>query len=188
MSVLVPFVEAREDLIGELRKHALKIGRVALSSGDVAEYYVDAKKAILQPVGFRALGQLVAKEARIRGATAVGGLTMGADAVACAGLAVSGDLKAFFVRKEPKQHGLMRQIEGPLVEGDRCLIVDDVVTRGGSIARAIDVVRTAGFEICGVVAVVDRLAGGAEVIGAQTDAPYEPLTTIDDVYPERPDR
>ncbi|MEA2443531.1 MAG: orotate phosphoribosyltransferase [Thermoleophilales bacterium] len=181
---------ARERLITELREHALVIGEVTLTSGRVAQYLVDAKRAILLPAGFAALGELVAEQARATGATAVGGMTMGADPIACSALAGGADVKAFFVRKEVKEHGLSRAIEGPeLSADDRCLIVEDVVTTGGSTIRAIDRVREAGHEIVGVVAILDRLAGGAEKIQAAIgDAPYVALTTIDDVYPERPDR
>jgi orotate phosphoribosyltransferase len=182
-------MSARDRLVAELREHGLVLGQVTLTSGAVAQYYVDAKRAILRPAGFSALGELVAEHARARGATAVGGLTMGADPVACAALAAGADVKAFFVRKEAKQHGLMRAIEGPPLDPDeRCLIVEDVVTSGGSTVRAIEVVRGAGHRVCGVVAVLDRLAGGGEAISAAAEAPYAALTTIDDVYPERPDR
>ncbi len=181
---------ARERLIAELREHALVIGEVTLTSGQRADYYVDAKRAILLPAGFRALGELVAAEAERLGATAVGGTTMGADPIACAALAAGAPVKAFFVRKEKKQHGLQRWIEGPLLEpGERCLVVEDVVTTGGSAIHAIERVREEGFEVAGVVTVLDRLSGGAEAIQAAADgAPYTPLVTIDDLYPERPDR
>jgi orotate phosphoribosyltransferase len=183
-------MSARDTLIEELRRHALVIGEVTLSSGATAQYYVDAKRAILQPAGFGALAELVAGYARQWEATAVGGLTMGADAPACAALAGGADVKAFFVRKETKQHGLQRRVEGPpLVQGERCLIVEDVVTTGGSTVQAIEAVRGAGLEVCGVVAILDRLAGGTDAIArASGDAPYEALTTIDDIYPDRPDR
>ena len=181
---------ARERLIDELRTHALVIGEVVLTSGQVAQYYVDAKRAVLRPAGFAAMAELVAARARDWGATAVGGLTMGADAPACAALAGGADVKAFFVRKDTKQLGLQRPIEGPALEpGDRCLIVEDVVTTGGSTLQAIEAVRDAGHEIAGVVTILDRLAGGAERIReAANGAPYEPLVTIDDIYPDRPDR
>jgi orotate phosphoribosyltransferase len=179
---------ARETLIAELREHALVIGEVTLTSGATAQYYVDAKRAILRPAGFAALAELVADYARQWEATAAGGLTMGADAPACAALAGGADVKAFFVRKDVKQHGLQRRIEGPpLTPGERCLIVEDVVTTGGSTVQAIEAVRAEGHDVCGVVSVLDRLAGGAEAIRlASGDAPYEPLATIDDVYPGRP--
>jgi orotate phosphoribosyltransferase len=180
----------RDTLIDELRRHALVIGEVTLSSGATAQYYVDAKRAVLRPAGFDALGQLVAGYAHEWEATAVGGLTMGADAPACAALAGGADVKAFFVRKETKQHGLQRRVEGPpLEQGERCLIVEDVVTTGSSTVQAIEAVRAEGHDVCGVVAILDRLAGGADaIIRAADGAPYEPLTTIDDVYPDRPDR
>jgi orotate phosphoribosyltransferase len=183
-------LSARATLIEELRRHALVIGDVTLTSGATARYYVDAKRAVLRPAGFGAVGELVARYAREWEATAVGGLTMGADAPACAALAAGADVKAFFVRKETKPHGLQRRVEGPpLEQGERCLIVEDVVTTGGSTVTAIEAVRAEGHDVCGVVAILDRLAGGAEVIARAADgAPYEPLTTIDDVYPDRPDR
>jgi orotate phosphoribosyltransferase len=181
---------ARDHLIAELREHALVIGDVTLTSGRKASYYVDAKRATMLPGGFRALGELVAAEAERVGATAVGGTTMGADPVACSALAAGAPVKAFFVRKDRKEHGLQRWIEGPELEpGDRCLVVEDVVTTGSSTIHAIERLKEEGFEIAGVVSVLDRLAGGAEAIGAAVDgAPYTPLTTIDDVFPDRPDR
>jgi len=183
-------VAARETLIEELRQHALVVGEVTLTSGAKAQYYVDAKRAILRPAGFGALGELVAAYARQWEATAVGGLTMGADAPACAALAGGAEVKAFFVRKDVKQHGLQRRVEGPpLEQGERCLIVEDVVTTGGSTVQAIEAVRAEGHDVCGVIAVLDRLAGGsAAIVRAADGAPYEALATIDDVYPERPDR
>ena len=182
-------MDARARLIEELREHALVIGEVTLTSGATAQYYVDAKRAILLPAGFRALGELVAEEARERGATAVGGMTMGADPVACAALAADADVKAFFVRKDRKQHGLQRWVEGPPLEpGERCLVVEDVVTTGGSTVKAIERIHEEGLEVVGVVSVLDRQAGGAEAIEAAAGAPYRPLATIDDVYPDRPGR
>jgi orotate phosphoribosyltransferase len=182
---------ARERLIRALREHALVIGEVTLTSGQKAQYYVDAKRAILLPEGFGALGELVAEEARRVGATAVGGMTMGADPIACAALAGGAPVKAFFVRKDRKQHGLQRWIEGPPLEpGERCLVVEDVVTTGGSTVKAIERIREEGLEVAGVVSVLDRLAGGGDAIAAAAGdgASYTSLATIDDVYPERPDR
>jgi orotate phosphoribosyltransferase len=180
---------ARERLLMALREHALVIGTVVLTSGRTAEYLVDAKRAILRPDGFLALAELVAAHAREWGATAVGGMTMGADPIACAALAGGADVKAFFVRKEVKQHGLSRRIEGPpLDRDDRCMLVEDVVTTGGSTIRALQAVRDEGHEVIGVLAICDRLAGGAQAIQQAARVPYVALTTIDEVYPERPDR
>lgn len=181
--------DAKDTLVSELREHALVIGEVVLTSGKTAQYYVDAKRAILMRPGFMALGELVADFARETGATAVGGMTMGADPVACSALAAGSDAKAFFVRKERKEHGLQRWVEGPLLSpGERCLIVEDVVTTGGSTVQAIERVKEEGFEIVGVCSVMDRLAGGGEAIEAAAGAPYRPFTTIDEIHPERPDR
>jgi len=178
---------AKATLVSELRAHALVIGEVTLTSGAKASYYVDAKRAILRPEGFQALATLVAARAHEWEATAVGGMTMGADPVACAALAGGAQAKAFFVRKETKAHGLQRRIEGPLLTGeDRCLVVEDVVTTGGSTLAAIAALTEAGHTICGIVSVLDRLAGGGAAIEAAADAPYLALTTIDDVYPDRP--
>jgi orotate phosphoribosyltransferase len=179
---------ARERLIAELREHALVIGEVTLTSGANAQYYVDAKRAILRPEGFDALAALLALQLARWDATAVGGMTMGADPVACAALAGGARVKAFFVRKEIKAHGLQRRIEGPPLDAaDRCAVVEDVVTTGGSTLAAIEAVNQAGLQICGVVSVLDRLAGGGPAIEAAARAPYLALTTIDDIYPERPD-
>ncbi len=181
--------QARQRLVEELREHALVIGTVTLTSGAQAEYYVDAKRAILRPAGFEALGALVAAQVSEWGGTAVGGLTMGADPVACAALAGGARAKAFFIRKDAKDHGLHRRIEGPLLlPEDRCVVVEDVVTTGGSTLTAIKALQEAGQEICGVISVLDRLAGGGASIEREAGAPYVALTTIDEIYPDRPDR
>jgi orotate phosphoribosyltransferase len=183
---------ARERLLAELREHALVIGAVTLTSGARAEYYVDAKRAILRPVAFAALGTLVAAQARACDASAVGGVPVSAIPVACAALiAPLAPEKVFIVRKERKEHGLQRWIEGPPLDpGERCLIVEDVVTTGGSTIEAVERVRSEGLTVAGVVSVLDRLAGGGEAIQAALggDAPYTALSTIDEVYPDRPDR
>jgi orotate phosphoribosyltransferase len=166
------------------------LGEVTLSSGRTASYYVDAKRALLRPPAFRAAGELVAAAARELGAAAVGGMTMGADPLACAAIAVpeGEDLVAFFVRKQRKQHGLQRWIEGPALEPRTpCLVVEDVVTTGGSTIEAIERILEEELEIAGVVCVVDRLAGGAEAIADAARAPFRALATIDDLYPDRPD-
>jgi orotate phosphoribosyltransferase len=181
---------ARDVLLGELRAHALVIGEVTLTSGQKASYYVDAKRALLRPRAFRAAGELVAGAAAAVGARAVGGMSIGADPIACAALAVPGgdDLVGFFVRKERKAHGLQRWLEGPELEpGTACLVVEDVVTTGGSTVRAIERIRDEGHQIAGVLCVVDRLAGGGEAIEAAIGTPLRSLVTIDEVYPERPD-
>jgi orotate phosphoribosyltransferase len=181
---------ARATLLAELREHALVLGDVTLSSGQTASYYVDARRALLRPAGFRAAGELIAAAARRHGAEAVGGPVMAAIPLACAAIAVpAGErLRGFFVRKERKQHGLQRWVEGPVEPGTRCLVVEDTVTTGGSTVAAIERMREEGLQIVGGLCVVDRLAGGASAIEDAAGAPFEALTTIDDIYPERPDR
>jgi orotate phosphoribosyltransferase len=181
----------RERLLDALRSHGLVLGEVTLASGRTAQYYVDARRALLTAGGFRAAGQLVSAEAARLGAAAVGGPTLGADPIACSVLCASDGLKAFFVRKERKEHGLQRWIEGPPIEpGERALIVEDVVTSGGSLITAIERVREEGVELAGALTVVDRLAGGKQGIerALGPGLPYVSLFTIDDVYPDRPDR
>jgi orotate phosphoribosyltransferase len=180
--------DARETLLAELREHALVIGEVILSSGRKASYYVDARRALLRPRAFRAAGELIAAAATEADAAAVGGPTMGAIPLACAAIAAGDGLAGFFVRGERKEHGLQRWIEGPVAPGARVLAVEDTVTTGGSVVQAIERLRAEGFELAGTLCVVDRLAGAGEAIEAAGGGPFRALFTIDDVYPERPDR
>jgi orotate phosphoribosyltransferase len=182
---------AREEVLHALINDALEIQRVKLSSGKWAEYYIDAKRALFPRSPFLALGRLVAHAAAGLGASAVGGMTMGADPVAFAALAaVPGELNVFVVRKERKKHGLQRWVEGPSIQGARVLVVDDVVTSGDSLIDAVKRVRSEGAEVVGALSVLDRLAGGQIAIANELGgaAAYMPLFTIDDVFPERPDR
>jgi orotate phosphoribosyltransferase len=181
---------AKQTLLAELKEHSLILGEVTLASGAVAQYYVDARRALMRPQGFRAAGDLIAARALELGVAAVGGPATAAIPPSCAAIAgpEGQELVAFFVRGARKEHGLQRWVEGPVEPGMRCLVVEDTVTTGGSTATAIGRVREEGLEVAGVVAVVDRLAGGAERIEAAAGAPYSALVTIDEIYPERPDR
>lgn len=182
--------DAKRILLAELRDHALTIGEVTLSSGAVAQYYVDARRALLRPAGFRAAGELIAAAALEAGATAVGGPATAAIPLACAAIAVpaGAGLVGFFVRGERKAHGLQHWVEGPVERGDRVLVVEDTVTSGGSTVAAIERLREEGLEVAAVLAAVDRLAGGRAAIEAAAAAPFRALVTIDELYPERPDR
>ena len=181
---------AKRTLIAELREHSLILGEVTLASGATAQYYVDARRALLRPAGFRAAGELIAAAAVEAGASAVGGPATAAIPPSCAALAApAGEaLVGFFVRGERKQHGLQRWVEGPVEEGDKVLVVEDTVTTGGSTVKAIEKIREQGLEPVATIAVVDRLAGGGEAIEAAASAPYRALVTIDELYPDRPDR
>ena len=181
---------AHDALVAELREHALVIGEVTLSSGRTASYYVDARRALMRPRGFRAAGELIAAYARELGAEAVGGPATAAIPPTCAALAVAGgdELVGFFVRSERKEHGLQRWVEGAAGAGSRCLMVEDTVTTGGSTVTAIERARGEGLDVIGAVCVVDRLAGGGEAIAAAAGGEFRALVTIDEIYPDRPDR
>jgi orotate phosphoribosyltransferase len=183
---------AKQTLLTELQEHSLVLGEVTLASGAVAQYYVDARRTLMRPRGFQAAGELIAAVAHEVGADAVGGPATAAIPPAGAALSVAAadgtGLVAFFVRGERKEHGLQRWVEGPVGPGDRVLVVEDTVTTGGSTAKAIERIREEGLEVAAVVAVVDRLAGGAARVEAAAEAPYRALVTIDEIYPDRPDR
>lgn len=180
--------DAKTTLIELLRDHSLILGEVTLASGAKASYYVDVRRTIMRPDGMAAVGELIADYAHEVGAVAVGGPVMAAIPLACAAISVPGgsDLRGFFVRKERKEHGLQRWVEGAAEPGDRVLVVEDTVTTGGSTAAAIELIRGQGFEIAAVLGVVDRLAGGGERIAAAAGAPFKALVTIDELYPDRP--
>jgi orotate phosphoribosyltransferase len=190
MRAVPDLAAAKQTLLAELREHSLVLGEVTLSSGAVAQYYVDARRTLMRPAGFHAAGELIAALAAELGAEAVGGPATAAIPPACAAIAAQAGsgLVAFFVRGERKEHGLQRWVEGPVEPGLRCLVVEDTVTTGGSTATAIGRVREQGLDVVGVVAVVDRLAGGGARIEESAAAPYRALVTIDEIYPERPDR
>jgi orotate phosphoribosyltransferase len=188
---MTPDRERLRELIVEL---AVVHGKVTLSSGREADWYIDMRRLTLHHEGAPLVGRVMRQLTRDLRYDVVGGLTLGADPVATAMLHAAADgegfLDACVVRKAGKAHGLQRRIEGPALDpGERCLIVEDVVTTGGSTIKAIERVREEDLEVCGVMAILDRLAGGGDAIRAAVDgAPYTALTTIDDVYPERPDR
>lgn len=190
MAAVTDLAAAKSTLLSVLREHSLILGEVTLASGAIAQYYVDARRTLMRPDGFKAAGELIAATATELGAEAVGGPATAAIPPACAAIAVpaGADLVAYFVRGERKEHGLQRWVEGPVDEGMRCLVVEDTVTTGGSTATAIGRIREQGLDVVGVVAVVDRLAGGGEKIEAAASAPYRALVTIDEIYPDRPDR
>lgn len=180
---------AKETLLAELREHSLILGEVTLSSGATAQYYVDARRTLMRPAGFRAAGELIADAAQEVGATAVGGPVTAAIPPACAAIAVPSGrgLVAFFVRNTRKQHGMQRWVEGPVEAGDRCLVIEDTVTTGGSTVEAIERLQEERLDVVGGLVVVDRLSGGVEKIESAAGVPCRALVTIDEIYPDRPD-
>jgi len=162
--------EAREDLRRLITELAVVRGRVTLSSGREADYYVDLRRIALHGVASPLVGAVMLDLVADWSFEAAGGLTMGADPVATAMLhaaaARGGSLDAFVVRKEGKAHGLQRRIEGPDVAGRRVVVVEDTSTTGGSALTAVEAVREAGAEVVGVAVIVDRATGAREAVEA----------------------
>ncbi len=163
------------DLIVEL---AVVRGRVVLSSGLAADYYIDLRRLTLQHEAAPLVGRVLLELTSDWRYDAVGGLTLGADPVAIAMLHAAGPaagLDAFVVRKQDKAHGLQRRVEGPDVAGRRVLAVEDTSTTGGSVLTAVDALRAAGAEVVGVAVIVDRGAGAAvRAAGLDYRAAYSP--------------
>ena len=164
----------RDDLLQLIKDIAVVHGKVILSSGREADYYIDLRRITLHHDAAPLVGQVMRGLTADWDYAAVGGLTLGADPVATAMLhASAGTLDAFVVRKSEKQHGLQRRIEGPDVAGRRVLAVEDTSTTGGSVLTAVDALRAAGAEVVGVAVIVDRGAGPAiEAAGLPYRAAY----------------
>jgi orotate phosphoribosyltransferase len=158
----------REELASLVRELAVVHGRVTLSSGKEADYYVDLRRATLHHRAGPLIGSLMRELVSDWDFDAVGGLTMGADPVALAVMHAPGrPIDAFVVRKAAKAHGMQRQIEGPDVVGKRVLVVEDTTTTGNSPLTAVKALRAAGATVVGVATVVDRATGADEVIAAE---------------------
>ena len=159
---------SRDALLQQIKDKAVVHGRVTLSSGREADYYVDLRRITLDADAAPLVGRVMLEATTGMDFDAVGGLTLGADPVAAAMLhaaAASGRrLDAFVVRKEGKAHGLQRRIEGPDVAGRRVLAVEDTSTTGGSVLTAVEALREAGAEVVGVAVIVER--GAADAVAA----------------------
>jgi len=171
-------VTTRDDLLSEIQKKAVVHGRVVLSSGKDADYYVDLRRITLDAVAAPLVGKVMLAATADVEYDAVGGLTLGADPVAAAMLhaaaAQGRQLNAFVVRKSEKQHGLQRRVEGPDVAGRRVLAVEDTSTTGGSVMTAVEALKEAGAEVVAVAVIVDRGARAAvEAAGFRYVAAYE---------------
>ncbi|MEO8635052.1 MAG: orotate phosphoribosyltransferase [Gemmatimonadales bacterium] len=149
-----------------LLARSVRTGHFVLASGRTSEFYVDARLTTMSAEGLILIGRLGLAALRDAGwaPNTVGGLTMGADpvayAIAAASVAAPPILDAFSVRKETKAHGTARRVEGNFRTGDKVLVVEDVITSGGSALKAIDAIREAGGQVVGILAVVDREEGG----------------------------
>src|SRR5512138_792091 len=160
----------RDDLIALLATRSAKRGSFTFSSGRQSSLYIDARITTMSPDGLALIGPLGLAAIHAAGwiADAVGGLTLGADPIACAISYASATsatpVRAFTVRKEPKAHGTGNLIEGPFRAGDRVVVIEDTITTGGSARKAIDAVHAEGGTVLGVLALVDRQEGGREAL------------------------
>ena len=175
-------MSAREDLLQEIKAKAVVHGKVILSSGKEADYYVDLRRVTLDSVAAPLVGEVMLDATSQFEYDAVGGLTLGADPVATAMLHAASKrgrkLDAFVVRKSEKQHGLQRRIEGPDVKGRRVLAVEDTSTTGGSVLTAVEALQEAGAIVVGVAVIVDRGAGPKV---KEANFPYIAAFTLDDL-------
>ncbi len=171
-----------------LARLAYKEGEFQLSSGRTSSFYLDAKQVTYHPEGVALVGAGVRAIAQEFGVEAVGGPTMGADAIVASAVWASKDgpapVTGFVVRKEGKRHGLQKWIEGVSPEGKRVALVEDVVTSGGSVLRALERVREAGAEVAVIVAVVDREEGGAAAV-EKAGVPFRALCTLSEIRAAR---
>jgi orotate phosphoribosyltransferase len=179
---------SRQDLLRLLASRSFRLGEFKLSSGGTSDYYVDCRTTTLDAKGSRLTGEVFFDEIRQRGwkPRAIGGLTMGADPIVVAVSVVSGELHGFLVRKAEKQHGTGQRIEGFREKGARVVIVDDVCTTGASTVQAIEAAREFGFEIAGVMCLVEReeAKGRPSVEKAAAGVPFISIFTASDVRAE----
>lgn len=182
---LLPMASAREQLLSIIATKSFKLGQFKLSSGGTSDYYIDCRITTLDAQGARLVGEVFLDEIRRQGwkPRAIGGMTMGADPIAVSVAIASGETDAFLVRKAEKQHGTGQRIEGFREKGARVVIVDDVCTTGASTIQAIEAAREAGFEIAGVMCLVERTeaAGRPNVEKTAAPAPFISVFTDRDV-------
>lgn len=161
----------KQPLLDLVREKALKFGDFTLASGKKAKFYLDTKQVTLDAAGAKLVGEGILELLTPHLPRAVGGMSIGADPITAAVLTVAGirgvPLLGFMVRKEPKGHGTNQYIEGPVQAGDEAVIVEDVVTTGGSSLLAIDRAIEFGMTVKRVIAIVDRLEGGREAFAAR---------------------
>ncbi|MEN6406858.1 MAG: orotate phosphoribosyltransferase [Thermoguttaceae bacterium] len=162
----------KQALIALMRQKALKFGHFTLASGKQATYYLDGKQVTLDPSGARLVAEgLLDLLAEGPSPEAVGGMSIGADPITAAVITMSAvrgtPLLGFMVRKESKGHGTNQFIEGPVRPGQTAVIVEDVVTTGGSSLKAIERVEAFGMKVLGVLAIIDRLEGGAAAFASR---------------------
>jgi orotate phosphoribosyltransferase len=176
---------ARQKLLTTLAHKSFRLGEFTLSSGGTSDYYIDCRTTTLDAKGARLTGEVFLAEIQQRGwkPRAIGGLTMGADPIVVAVSVVSGEVDGFLVRKAEKQHGTGQRIEGFREKGARVVVVDDVCTTGASTVQAIEAAREFGFEIVGVMCLVEReeAKGRPNVEKAAGAVPFVSIFTANEV-------
>jgi orotate phosphoribosyltransferase len=179
---------SRQELLSLLAAKSFRLGEFRLSSGGTSDYYIDCRVTTLDARGAQLTGQVFLEEIRARGwrPGAIGGLTMGADPIVVAVAVISGEWSGFLVRKAEKQHGTGQRVEGFRKQGAPVVIVDDVCTTGSSTIQAIEAAREFGFEVVGVMCLVERQEAGGrpQVEKAASPAPFISLFTAADVRKE----
>jgi orotate phosphoribosyltransferase len=175
-------MDDHQQLAALLAERSARRGQFTLASGRVSTLYIDARMTTMSPEGLPLIGRLGLAELAAAAwvPDAIGGLTLGADpisyAISYASSSTPKPIRAFTVRKAPKSHGTSKLIEGPFNSGDRVVVIEDVITTGGSALKAISAIREAGGEILGLLALVDREEGGRETIEAE-GVPVRVLTS-----------
>ncbi|MFQ6103457.1 MAG: orotate phosphoribosyltransferase [Candidatus Glassbacteria bacterium] len=182
--------EKREELLKLIREKSVRFGDFTLSSGKKSSYYIDARLTTLDPKGAYLIGNLILDRLKDSGisADAVGGLSLGADPISTAVSLMSfvrnEPLRALLVRRETKRHGMGRRVEGELTRGDAVIVVEDVISTGGSTLTAIEAIEAEGAHVAAVVGLVDRLMGGKESLEAK-GYKVDVIFTIKEILGER---
>ena len=180
--------DTRDEIVRLLAEHAYQEGEFILASGQQADFYLDAKQVTYRSGAARLVGEAVLELIRPYDVQCVGGMTLGADAIVASTVVAAAHertaLDGFSVRKNAKDHGLGKYIEGVAPEGRRVAVVEDVVTTGGSSLRAIDRIRAAGAEVAVVVTLVDREQGGAEGF-RNAGIPFHAVATLSEIRSAR---
>jgi orotate phosphoribosyltransferase len=173
----------REELLEMVRTKAIIKGDITLSSGQKSGFYIDGKQVTLDPRGLFLMGKVILNMLQASHVDAIGGPTLGADPIAAAVALLSCQtgkpINAFIVRKEAKKHGTQKMIEGPSIkEGDRVVMVEDVVTTGGSILKAIQEVESLKAKVVKIICLLDRKQGGSELLGPYNYCPIFHLSDL----------
>lgn len=175
---------SRQALLDLIKRRAVIFQKVTLASGQTSDYYVDARSLFLHGPSAALLGEAIYELTKDLPADAIGGPAVGALPLTVAATIhyhrQGRDMEGFFVRKEAKQHGLQKTIEGVLPEGSRVVVVEDVMTTGGSALTAVGAVEEAGAKVIAVVSIVDRLQGARERFEAKGIL-FRPICTIRDL-------